>query len=374
MQKKISFLTGTRADFGKIYPIILMLSKKKVNVELVVTGMHLLKVYGFTINEIYKKLNNVKIIPLYNQDGNFNSRMELILSNTINQLSFYLNESKPDLFVVHGDRPETLAGSISASFNNILVGHIEGGEVSGTIDESIRHAVSKLAHIHFVSNKESEKRLIQMGEDKKCIFKVGSGEVDIIKKYLPKITKVKKYYNIYFKEYAILIFHPVTTEYKNIKNQVREVLKAVKLSDQNYVIINSNNDLGSTIIRDELKSLESENKFLYFPSIRFEFFLTLLKGAKFILGNSSSGVREAPVFGTPTINVGTRQNNRSKNSSIINVSTKSSSIIDAIKKIKARNKPTRSFGDGNTAEKFFKIINSDNVWKISRQKKFNDII
>ena len=372
--KKISFLTGTRADFGKIYPIIHLLSKNEFNIELIVTGMHLLKIYGYTINEIYKKLNNIKIIPLYNQDGNFNSRMDLILSYTINQLSYYLNESNPDLFVVHGDRPETLAGSISASFNNILVGHIEGGEVSGTIDESIRHAVSKLAHIHFVSNKESEKRLIQMGENKKSIFKIGSGEVDIIKNSLPDIKEVKKYYIINFELYAILIFHPVTTEFNKIKNQVKEVLRAVKLSKQNYIIINSNNDFGSAIIMDELKTLELEKNFLCFPSIRFEFFLTLLKEAKFILGNSSSGIREAPVFGTPTINIGSRQNNRSKNPSIKNVSIKSSKFLDAIQKVKSRNRPIKGFGDGNTAEKFFKILNKENVWKISRQKKFNDII
>ena len=125
---------------------------------------------------------------------------------------------------------------------------------------------------------------------------------------------------------------------------------------------------------DELKALERDKNFLCFPSIRFEFFLTLLKEAKFILGNSSSGVREAPVFGTPSINIGSRQNNRSKNPSIKNVPIKSPKILDAIQKIKSRNRPIKGFGNGNTAEKFFKIINKEIVWKISRQKKFNDII
>ena len=168
-KKQILFLTSTRADFSKLKSLILTLQKNKnFDVNVFVTGMHLLKSYGYTINELYRsKIKN--IYKFKNQNEKLYS-MTKSLASTVNGLSQYILRKNIDLIVIHGDRMEALAGAIAGTFNNIHVGHIEGGELSGTIDESIRHAVSKLSHFHFVSNKESKKRLIQMGEDKKNYF------------------------------------------------------------------------------------------------------------------------------------------------------------------------------------------------------------
>ena len=190
-KKKILFLTSTRADFSKLKSLILKLQKNKYfEVNIFVTGMHLLKSYGFTINELYR--SNIKNIFKYKNQNEKNYSMTESLSSTINGLAKYLKKNKINLIIIHGDRMEALAGAIAGIFNNIHVGHIEGGEISGTIDESIRHSVSKLSHFHFVSNQESKKRLIQMGENKNTIFIIGSPDLDIMKKKnLPNINIIK---------------------------------------------------------------------------------------------------------------------------------------------------------------------------------------
>jgi UDP-N-acetylglucosamine 2-epimerase (hydrolysing) len=155
------------------------------------------------------------------------------------------------MIIVHGDRVEALAGAIIGSFNNTLVTHIEGGEISGTIDELIRHAITKLSHIHFVSNKEAEKRLIQMGELKNSIFVIGSPDVDIMySDNLPSIEETTEHYEIPFDDYSILIYHPVTTELETLGNDINEVVSATIESDRNYIVIYPNNDAGSDIIID----------------------------------------------------------------------------------------------------------------------------
>ena len=160
-RKKILFLTGTRADFGKLKSLIKITQKNNNFLsEILVTGMHLQKEYGETIDEIYKS----KIENIFSFENHHNSKMDIVLAETIKGVSNHIHYSKPDLIVVHGDRVEALAGAIAGSLNNILVAHIEGGELSGTVDEIIRHAVSKMSHIHFVSNEEAKKRLIQLGE------------------------------------------------------------------------------------------------------------------------------------------------------------------------------------------------------------------
>ena len=166
LNKKIVFLTGTRADFGKLKSLITILEKQtEFNVHLFVTGMHLLPEYGYTVNEIV----NSKFSNITKFDNSADGKMEMSLSKTIEGFSNYLSDLKPDLVVVHGDRLEALAGAIVSSINNTLVAHIEGGEISGTIDESIRHAISKFSHIHFTSDEESKQRLIKLGENPKNI-------------------------------------------------------------------------------------------------------------------------------------------------------------------------------------------------------------
>ena len=373
MKNKIIFLTGTRADFGKMKSIILLLKKNKLfSIEIFVTGMHLIKRYGYTINEI-KKLGINNIYTFNNQKTN--DQMDVCLSKTIKGFSSLVKKRKPNLIIVHGDRLEAMAGAIVGLFNNILVAHIEGGEVSGTVDESIRHSISKLSHLHFVSNLSSKKRLIQLGEKKSKIFVIGSPEIDIMNsKNLPSINEVKKIYKIGFIKYSILIFHPVTTEYNQLSKQIRILIKALKLSGRQYVAISPNNDKGSKFIFNEYRKLKKNKNFLIFPSMRFEFFLTLLKNCEFIIGNSSAGVREAPYYGIPAINLGSRQNARFKSHSIKNVVFDEELIIKVINSLGKTNKIKKQkyFGAGNSALRFRRIILKKDFWKTEIQKKFMD--
>ncbi len=374
MNKRIAFLTGTRADFGKLRPLMDKVEKSdQFDCYIFVTGMHTLSKYGDTYEEVQKR-GYKNIFIFMNQTHT--TDQDTILANTITGFGNFVKEISPDMIVIHGDRVETLAGAIVGSFNNILVSHIEGGEISGTIDELTRHAVTKLSHIHFVANDEAKQRLLQLGESADSIIVIGSPDIEVMKSSdLPSIDQVKKRYDIPFDDFAVLIFHPVATELNSLKNQIEILVSALIESKRNYVVIYPNNDKGSDIILKEYEKLENNNHFKIYPSLRFEYFLTLLKHSKFIIGNSSAGIREAEVYGVPTVNYGTRQKNRTKNSEIKNVNADMKSILEAVSE--AENKkvtPGSYFGDGNnSSEKFFQIIKEDNIWKVSLQKQFIDL-
>lgn len=371
--KKILFLTGTRADFSKVKSLIQVLEKQQgLEVFVFVTGMHLQKEYGYTLIEIERcNFKNVHTFENYTHE----TTMDLTLAKTIEGLSSYVKTIQPDMIIVHGDRVETLAGAIVGSLNNILVSHIEGGELSGTVDELIRHSVSKLSHIHFVSNEEAATRLKQMGELESSIFTIGSPDLDIMfSDELPDLGIVKKYYQIPFDAYAVVMFHPVTTEAKEMQQYADDFVKALLSDAHNFVVIFPNNDMGSKFIIDGYKKLSNHPRFRVFPSLRFEYFLSLLKNSQFIIGNSSAGIREAPYYGIPIINIGTRQQNRSVYSCIMNVDYSAENIATALKNIDNQvvKKTISDFGQGNSAQLFFECIENTNIWKINHQKQFRD--
>jgi UDP-N-acetylglucosamine 2-epimerase (hydrolysing) len=372
--KKILFLTGTRADFGKLKTLIQTV-KDADDFEYLIfaTGMHLQQEYGFTVLEIKKSgFKNLKTFENHTSE----MTMDLTLAKTIEGLSQYVNEIKPDLLVIHGDRIETLAGAIVGSLNNILVAHIEGGELSGTVDELIRHSVTKLSHIHFVSNKEARRRLVQMGELENSIFTIGSPDMDVMfSANLPTLERVKDYYEIDYEKYAIVMFHPVTTEAESVKKYTEDLVTALLEDDNNYVLIYPNNDMGSSTILQEYKRLAEDSRFRIIPSLRFEYFLQLLKNAEFIIGNSSAGIREAPSYGTPVVNIGTRQNNRSSNSRIINCDYALNEIKLALNEVKnsERSIPENLYGSGNSAQLFLEKLKMADIWELQHQKQFRDL-
>ena len=371
-KKKILFLSGTRADFGKLKSLILTIQKNKLfYCSVFVTGMHMLEKYGNTHTEI-SKAGIKNIYKCINQ--NYLDKMDTILAKTILVFSDYISHNRPDLIVVHGDRVEALAGAIVGALNNINVAHIEGGDVSGTIDESIRHSVTKLSNFHFVSNRLSFNRIKNLGEDTKKIFNIGSPDIDIIKsKLLPDINIVLKRYKIKFKDYAILIFHPVTTELDKLKQQISLLIKALIKSEKNYVVIYPNNDSGANLIFSEYSKIQKNKCFRLIPSMRFEFFLSLLKNANFIIGNSSSAIIEAPYFGVSAINVGSRQNNRINSKNTLNVDFNIQKILSAIKIAnKKKIKKSKNFGKGGSAKLFMKILKKNFLWDSNTQKYFKD--
>lgn len=372
--KKILFLTGTRADFGKIKSLIQTLEEQQdFEAFVFVTGMHLQEIYGYTLIEI-ERCNFKNVFTFENHTHE--TTMDLTLAKTIEGLSNYCKTIKPDMIVVHGDRVETLAGAIVGSLNNILVAHIEGGEVSGTVDELIRHSVSKLSHVHFVSNKQAAKRLQQMGEVKESIFTIGSPDIDIMfSNNLPSLETAKQYYQISFDDYALVMFHPVTTEFNSMKEYAATFVDCLLKDNRNYIVIFPNNDLGSQFIIDEFKRLEGNTRFRIFPSLRFEYFLTLLKNSQFIIGNSSAGIREAPYYGIPIINIGTRQQNRAVHADIINVNYSEKDILEALSKIGSHKVQVsdNDFGEGNSNELFLQSLKKNDIWQLNHQKQFRDI-
>ena len=378
MIKKITFVTATRADFGKLKSLMKISQKSDAyQVDIFVTGMHLDKRYGTTIKEIFKSnLDNIYQFANHNKDEVIH--MDRVLAKTINGFSEYLQNHKPDLVVLHGDRVEALACAISSSLNNILVAHIEGGEISGTIDELIRHSVSKMSHIHLVANQEAKNRLLQLGELKSSIHILGSPDLDLMNpSLLPKLNTVKNYYNIKFNSFAIAMFHPVTTEYKHIKKYAENFVQALVLSGKNYIVIFPNNDLGSFEIQNEYKKLENNSKFRIFPSLRFEYCLALLKDCDFIIGNSSAGIREAHYYDVPSIDIGSRQNNRVKLPSIFHVDYEIKNIVNIIDRALISDYKESSgnqyFGNGNSDELFLELLSSNKIWDVDCQKQFQSL-
>lgn len=372
--KKILFITGTRADYGKMKPLMKCVEDSEAaEAYIYISGMHLIDVLGDTYKEVLK--DHYKNV--YVAYSLANTRIASYdLGDVICNLTGYIRKIKPDMIIVHGDRIDALAGAVVGALNNILVAHVEGGELSGTIDESLRHAISKLAHVHLVCNQSAKDRLIQMGEVEQNIHIIGSPDIDImLSEKLPTLESVKERYDINFDSYAILMYHPVTTEYELLANYIREVVDAVIASEKNYIVVYPNNDFGYQLILNEYKRFDGDKHFRMYPSLRFEYFLTLLKNADFIIGNSSAGIRESCVYGVPDIDIGTRQSRRysveiSKN--IQHVYENQEEIINAIQCVEKYRIRNSQFGDGCSSDLFSGILLNEETWNVDIQKHFVD--
>lgn len=376
VSKHVVFLTGTRADYGKIKPLILAACSEGFRVSVFATGMHMLPRFGSTILEVRRTLpDGVSIIPFENQV--VGDPMDVVVANTITGLSLFIQEYQPDLLIVHGDRPEALAGAISGALSNTRVVHIEGGELSGTIDGVIRHAVSKLSHIHLVANEEARKRLLQLGEDSNTIHIIGSPDLDImLSPALPTLAEAKSRYEIEFDSYFIAIFHPVTTDLDASAIAATEFVNGLIDSGENFIVIHPNNDTGFEQIISEYTKLSNHSKrFRQFESLRFEHFLVLLKNASGIVGNSSAGIREAPLYGVPSIDVGDRQRGRHDSASISQVPAQANEIVAAIQRAKQQGQTNseQEFGDGKSTERFTELLHSGVLFDARVDKVFVDL-
>ncbi|MCR6594919.1 UDP-N-acetylglucosamine 2-epimerase [Campylobacter insulaenigrae] len=370
--KRVVFITGTRADFSKIKSLMLKIEQSK-DFELFIfaTGMHMSKNFGYTYIEI-EKCGFKNIFKFINHDKYF--QMDKALSSTIDGFSKFIHEIEPDLIIVHGDRVEPLAGAIVGSLNNILVAHIEGGELSGTIDDSIRHAITKLAHIHLVNDEIAKKRLLQLGEDEKSIFIIGSPDLEILVNNQVSIEEAKKYYDIQFENYAIVMFHPVTTEIASIKEQADNLVQALKQSNKNYIIVYPNNDLGFELILQSYDQLRNLDNFRFFPSLRFEYFISLLKNADFIIGNSSCILKEALYLNIPSILIGTRQNGRLGSEEVVKIDAKYEQILHSINTIhKKHDANLVKLEILDSSKVFFEYLANGVFFEIKKQKIFRDI-
>ena len=369
--KRLVFITGTRADYGKLEPLAIKSLNLGFEVHFFVTGMHLLERYGLTSIEVARN-KEFKRREFSNQNEGDNQ--DQILANTINGFSDYLNQTRPDLVLIHGDRVEALAASLVCSTNYIRSAHIEGGEISGTIDEIYRHCNTKLCTVHLVSSAEAKSRVVQLGEHPDRVFIMGSPELDTHSKPSGiSIDEVRARYDIPWKEFGIAIFHPVTSELSNLRDQANAFYSTLNESGKNFVIIAPNNDPGKEYIFSTISELPKK-QFRLIPSMRFLYFSELLRHAKVLVGNSSAGVREAPFLGLPSLDIGTRQNKRHSSASIVQATAFEKSVIkDFLGKNWGEKYPKNTFfGTGDSSERFERILLGEKLWGLPLQKVFFD--
>ena len=370
MDKKIIFLTSTRADFSHQKVLIdKCVESDGFSPFIFVTGTHMNKEYGETVQEV-NKCNYDNVFYFLNYEKG--DTMDIVLSKTIAGFSDCVKKTNPDLIVVFADRFEAMAGAIVGSFNNILTVHVQSGDISGTIDNSIRHAISKLCHSHMVSSRNSFNRLSSMGEVSDHIWYIGTPGLDsILDNNFDNIYSVKHKHNITFDDYSIFVFHPVTTELEMIEEQIHNAIEAIIESSRNYIIIDPNCDMGSYLIRDYYAKIKYPDNIKIFKSFSHKDFLTLLKYSNFIIGNSSAGIIEAPFMGVPSINIGSRQDGRSLSDSILNCDCKKDDILKAIDKMfDAKFEKSYSYGYGDSGERFIDILRDEEFWEIRKQKKY----
>ena len=377
MKKKILFVTERRADFSKLRPIIKEIEKsKKFEYFLVVTGSHLVKKHGYTIDEIKKegfKIN--KKFRIFNEnDDDSSATMTKAFGKAIINLTNIIKKEQPDLIFSGFDIGSNFAAAIVGAHMNIHVAHLEGGEITGTIDESIRHAISKFAHIHFTSNKNATRRLIKMGEISKNIFTVGNPSLDTIKtmKIISKKKIEKEFHIDLTKPLLLLVQHTVTSEINKIDEYFLETINAINETNYQCIAILGNSDAGS----QKIKKIIKNSNILNFEHLPFQKYISLLNYSSAIIGNSSSGIMEAPFLHVPSINIGTRQEGRSNTKSIINVKYDKIKIKKVIKKTIEDKKFLKSIkiqknqhGNGNSSKKIVQILEKLNFEKIAIQKK-----
>ncbi|QYJ03729.1 UDP-N-acetylglucosamine 2-epimerase (hydrolyzing) [Nocardioides panacisoli] len=367
--RRITFVTGTRADFGKVQPLANAAARHGHEAIFFVTGMHMLRKYGDTRLEVRRQAPG-DIYEFVNQSPG--DAHDTVLAKTMQGFADWVTEYPTDLVVIHGDRVEALAIALVCAMRYIPCAHVEGGEVSGTIDEIYRHCNSKLCRYHFVSSDTAASRLQALGEHPDDIYVIGSPELDFHGSDVEvRIEEVRKHYEIDFADYGIAVFHPVTSESDTIAQQTADLFDALEESGRSFVVICPNNDPGSEHIFARLESLPPE-RFRVIPSMRFSYFSVLMRHAAAIVGNSSLGVREAPFLGVPSLDVGSRQTNRATDDSITHVAADERSAIRSFldQEWSKRYPASTAFGRGDAGEQFSRILAGSEFWERDRQKSF----
>ena len=383
--KNICVVTSSRADFGLLYPLIIRISKsKKLNLKLVVTGSHLSDSFGNTVKEIEKERIHISKTIELSLDFKDNVGMAKCTSEAISKFSDYFKNNKTDMLVVLGDRYEIFGVCIAASMLNISIAHIAGGEVTqGAVDEFIRHSITKMSYLHFTECEQYRNRVIQLGENPKRVINAGALCVENIKK-LNKISKsvLSKELNLDLnKDYSLVTFHPVTKEKNDVKKQVFVLIKALNaFPSMNFIITKSNADAGGQIINKILdKEAKKHKNWIVVYSLGFEKYLSLMSECKMVIGNSSSGIIEAPVFKKPVINIGDRQKGRYMCKNIINCNVKTNDIKNSINKalrsnfVKSLENMECPYGNGNASKLITKTIESVVYNDINLKKEFYDV-
>mgnify|MGYP003644287011 CR=1 FL=1 len=359
--RKIFIVTERRADYSRFKPILeLVEARASLDYVLVVTGAHLQKEQGLTINEIKKDGFRIdSTVPMFTEKGDSGAIMVRAFATVCKHLTYELEKSAPDLILSGFDIAANFAITIAGAHLNIPVAHIQGGEVSGTIDESIRHAMSKFSHYHFAANDDAVQRLIKLGERPDCIFNVGCPSIDAILKVpdIPLSNLLQKY-NLQT-PYSLVLQHPVTTELNDSQIQITHTLRAVTENNLNALIIYPNNDAGYSSIVHHIQNSGIE----HVSTLPLGDYVNLLRHAQLLIGNSSSGIHESSTFKIPTINIGSRQSGRLRPSNVIDVDYDRAKISEAIHtclsspSFRARCEScSNPYGDGNSSARIVELL------------------
>lgn len=374
---KICVVTGTRAEYGLLYWLIKGIDEDpSIDLQLIATGMHLSPEFGLTVSEIKKEFKIDSEIEML-----LSSDTPVGISKSIGLGTISFSEAyqrlDPDLLIVLGDRFEIFSAVTAAMISRIPVAHLHGGEATeGLIDEPIRHSITKMSHLHFTATEVYKKRVIQLGEHPKRVFNVGGLGVDNIKK-LKLLDRASFEESINFKLIGrsyLVTFHPTTLEFASAEQQFGELLSALRsLTDVSIIFTKSNSDTDGRIINQLIDDFISENKqhAVAYSSLGQLRYISALSHVDCVIGNSSSGLAEAPSFNIPTINIGDRQRGRMKAESVIDCAPTKAAILEAIKMIDSEafqsqlTQAKNPYGEGGASEKIIQII---------KAYDFNDII
>lgn len=378
-RRKIFVVVERRADYSRYKPILEKMKEDPFfDIHLVVTGICLLDIHGKDVNYIEDDGFTINAkLKMFNEDrpdtgGEMVRSMARVMSALVDELEL----AQPDLVLSGFDIGANMAVTMAAAHMNIPVAHIQGGEVTGSIDESIRHAMSKFSHIHFPATELSKERLIRMGENADNIYVVGCPSIDVIAQ-TPHLDQkaIEEYFDLDFnKPVLLMIQHPVTTEAADSFDQIKETVDAIKETGVQTVVLLPNNDAGHARIIEYIKSSDLK----WYPSLPGDIFINLYRNVNALIGNSSSGIHETPTMGIPAINIGNRQQGRERAGNVIDVANEKEAIIAGIQKalydyefIEAVRNMENPYGTGVSAEKIVNILKEISLDNLV-QKQFVD--
>tara|TARA_A100001015_G_scaffold257634_1_gene300367 strand:+ start:4152 stop:5321 length:1170 start_codon:yes stop_codon:yes gene_type:complete len=382
-KKKICIVTGSRAEYGLLYWLIKEIkADPDFKLQLVATGMHLSSKFGLTYKVIEKDFKIDKKIDMHLSSD---TSVGISKSMGIAQISFSkaYKVLKPDIIVVLGDRYEIFSAASAAMISKIPIAHIHGGEITeGSWDDNIRHCISKMAHLHFTANEEYKNRVIQLGEDPSRVFNTGGMGIENIKrlKLLSK-NKFEKSINFKLNKKNILVtFHPATLENNTSKKQFQELINTInELDDTNIIFTKTNSDINGKVINQMIDRYTAKypKKSIGFTSLGQLRYLSALKYVDAVVGNSSSGLLEAPSFKIGTINIGDRQKGRIKAKSVIDCSAKKKDIQKSFKKLYSKNfqqllnNVNNYYDNGFSSKKIIKVLKNFNLKNILKKNFYN---
>jgi GDP/UDP-N,N'-diacetylbacillosamine 2-epimerase (hydrolysing) len=367
--RKIFIVTERRADYSRFQPILKLIQEDpNLDYDLVVTGLHVKPEHGLTINEIKSDGFSIfKTFEMFLEEGDSGATMVRAYAEAVKNIATILEKSQPDLILSGFDIAANAAVTLAGAHMNIPVAHIQGGEVTGTIDESIRHSMTKFAHYHFAANEDACERLVKLGELPNNVFNVGCPSIDAILNVEIDHDRYKKFGLT--KPYFLILQHPVTTEIGNGEKQIMNTIEAINESNCDSLVILPNNDAGYSSIIEKVQN--SGLKIVKTLSIGD--YVNLLREATGLVGNSSSGIHEAASFNVPVVNIGTRQQGRLRPKNVIDVGYDKGEIAFAMKRCEQMKNSGMEFknpyGDGNSATKIVEFLKAVVLDKTILQKR-----